>query len=93
MHAIDNFATAPMWAGFIAFVLAMLALDLFALGDNKAHRVSVKEAGAWVVVWVTLALSFGALLCRPPRLSRRISCCRHDALQAGAGEMNLSLEF
>ena len=51
-----------MWAGFIAFVLAMLALDLFVLGGNKAHRVSVKEAGAWVVAWVTLALSFGALL-------------------------------
>jgi len=51
-----------MWAGFIAFVLAMLALDLFVLGGNKAHRVSVKEAGGWVVAWVTLALSFGALL-------------------------------
>ncbi|APW48108.1 TerC family protein [Rhodoferax antarcticus] len=51
-----------MWAGFITFVLAMLALDLFVLGGKKAHRVSVKEAGAWVFVWVTLALSFGALL-------------------------------
>lgn len=56
------FATGPMWAGFIAFVVAMLAIDLFVLGGNKAHRVSVKEAGAWVVTWVTLALSFGALL-------------------------------
>ncbi|MBA2723666.1 MAG: TerC family protein [Methylibium sp.] len=51
-----------MWAGFIAFVVAMLALDLFVLGGNKAHRVSVKEAGAWVATWVTLALAFGALL-------------------------------
>ncbi|MDP2367741.1 TerC family protein [Rhodoferax sp.] len=51
-----------MWAGFIAFVLAMLALDLFVLGGNKAHRVSVKEAASWVVAWVTLALAFGALL-------------------------------
>ena len=57
-----TFATAPMWAGFIAFVLAMLALDLFVLGGKKAHRVSVKEASAWVVAWVTLALAFGALL-------------------------------
>ena len=62
MQDIDSFATGPMWAGFIAFVLAMLALDLFVLGGNKAHRVSAKEAGAWVVAWVTLALSFGALL-------------------------------
>ena len=51
-----------MWAGFIGFVLAMLALDLFVLGGKKAHRVSVKEAGAWVMAWVTLACAFGALL-------------------------------
>ena len=51
-----------MWAGFIAFVIAMLALDLFVLGGNKAHRVSVKEAGSWVVAWVALAISFGVLL-------------------------------
>ena len=59
---IESFATGPMWAGFIVFVLAMLALDLFVLGGNKAHRVSVKEAGSWVVAWITLAVSFGALL-------------------------------
>ena len=59
---IESFATGPMWAGFIAFVLAMLALDLFVLGGNKAHRVSVKEAGSWVVAWVALAISFGVLL-------------------------------
>ena len=57
-----TFATGPMWAGFIAFVLAMLALDLFVLGGKKAHRVSVKEASAWVVAWVALALAFAALL-------------------------------
>jgi len=51
-----------MWAGFIGFVLVMLALDLFVLGGKKAHRVSVKEAGAWVMAWVTLACAFGALL-------------------------------
>ena len=59
---IESFATGPMWAGFIAFVVAMLALDLFVLGGNKAHRVSVKEAGSWVVAWITLAVTFGALL-------------------------------
>ncbi len=59
---MNNIGEPWMWGAFIAFVLAMLALDLFVLGGKKAHRVSVKEAGAWVVVWVTLALSFGALL-------------------------------
>jgi tellurite resistance protein TerC len=57
-----SFATGPMWAGFIAFVLCMLALDLFVFGGRKAHRVHVKEAAAWVAVWVSLALSFAGLL-------------------------------
>jgi len=54
---------SPMfWAGFIAFVLAMLALDLFVLGGKTAHKVSAKEALGWTGVWVTLSLSFCALL-------------------------------
>ena len=51
-----------MWAGFIAFVLAMLALDLFVFGGRKIHRVHVKEALAWVIAWVSLALAFAGLL-------------------------------
>ncbi len=62
MSNIESLATGPMWAGFIVFVLAMLALDIFVLGGNKAHRVTVKEAGSWVVAWVALAVAFGALL-------------------------------
>ena len=49
-----------MWAAFIAFVLLMLALDLFVFGGRKAHKVSVKEAAAWSLVWVSLALTFNA---------------------------------
>ena len=58
----ETFATAPMWAGFIVFVAAMLLLDLLVLGGKKAHRVAVKEALAWVVAWVCLALGFAGLL-------------------------------
>jgi len=49
-----------MWASFIGFVLVMLALDLFVFGGRKAHKVSVKEAAAWSLVWVSLALLFNA---------------------------------
>jgi tellurite resistance protein TerC len=49
-----------MWAAFIAFVLVMLALDLFVFGGRKAHKVGVKEAAAWSLVWVSLALAFNA---------------------------------
>ena len=58
MTGLESIATGPMWAGFIAFVLLMLALDLFVFGGNKAHKVSVKEAGIWSLVWVSLALLF-----------------------------------
>jgi tellurite resistance protein TerC len=52
-----------LWAGFIAFVLVMLALDL-GVFHRKAHEVRPKEAGVWVAVWVTLALVFAAGLWR-----------------------------
>jgi tellurite resistance protein TerC len=45
------------WIGFIAFVLAMLALDLGVFHRN-AHEVKPREAGIWVAVWVALALAF-----------------------------------
>ena len=62
MNSIEGFATGPMWAGFIIFVLVMLALDLFVLGGKKAHRVPVKEALAWVIAWMSLAMVFAALM-------------------------------
>ncbi|MBX9869749.1 MAG: TerC family protein [Burkholderiaceae bacterium] len=55
MHTI---AEPWMWGAFIAFVVAMLALDMFALGGSKMHKVSVKEAALWSGVWVSLALLF-----------------------------------
>ena len=58
MNGLESIATGPMWAGFVAFVMLMLALDLFVFGGNKAHKVSVKEAGIWSLVWVSLALLF-----------------------------------
>ena len=46
-----------MWIGFNAFVLAMLAVDL-GVFHRKAHEVSLREATAWSIVWVTLAMVF-----------------------------------
>jgi tellurite resistance protein TerC len=58
MNGLESVASAPMWAGFLVFVALMLALDLFVFGGNKAHKVCVKEAGLWSLVWVSLALLF-----------------------------------
>ncbi len=59
---MSNIGELWMWAAFIAFVLCMLALDLFVFGGRKAHKVGVKEAAVWSLVWVSLALSFNGLL-------------------------------
>ncbi|MFL6631763.1 MAG: TerC family protein [Massilia sp.] len=58
MNGIETIANGPMWAGFVGFVLVMLALDLFVFGGNKAHKVGVKEAGLWSLAWVGMALLF-----------------------------------
>lgn len=46
-----------LWIGFIALVLALLALDL-GVFNRKTHVVSMGEALAWTAFWVALALSF-----------------------------------
>ena len=61
MDAI-SVGTPALWAGFVLFILAMLALDLFLLGGRQAHRVAVREALAWSVLWLSLALVFCGLL-------------------------------
>jgi tellurite resistance protein TerC len=53
----ESIGSPVLWAGFIAFVLAMLAIDL-GVFHKKAHEVSLKEAGIWSAVWVALALVF-----------------------------------
>jgi len=50
----------PFYAGFMAFVLAMLAIDL-GVFNRVAHVVSFKEATIWTIIWVTLALVFNFL--------------------------------
>jgi tellurite resistance protein TerC len=47
------------WVGFVAFVLAMLALDL-GVFNRRPHVVHPKEALTWTSVWVGLALLFAA---------------------------------
>ncbi|HSL42566.1 MAG TPA: TerC family protein [Anaerolineales bacterium] len=46
-----------LWIGFNLFVLALLAIDL-GVFHQKAHRVSIKEATIWSIVWITLSLLF-----------------------------------
>ncbi|MBA3533095.1 MAG: TerC family protein [Ardenticatenales bacterium] len=45
------------WVVFNLFVLGMLALDL-GVFNRTAHKISVKEAGIWSTVWISLSLLF-----------------------------------
>jgi tellurite resistance protein TerC len=59
MGVVDTVGTPALWAGFIAFVLAMLALDLGVM-QRRAHTPSLREAAGWSAFWIALALVFGA---------------------------------
>lgn len=50
-----------MWLAFVAFVAAMLALDLFVF-HRHAHEVSFREASLFSAMWVGLGLAFGVVV-------------------------------
>ncbi|HQW80830.1 MAG: TerC family protein [Rhodanobacteraceae bacterium] len=47
-----------MWAGFAAFVVIALIVDLVVMRAQGAHKVSIKEALGWSLVWVAFAMIF-----------------------------------
>lgn len=59
---MQSVGTWWMWTGFFGFVLVMILLDLFAFGGRRAHRVSMREAAGWSLVWIAVAALFGGLL-------------------------------
>lgn len=50
-----------IYAGFVAVVVVMLALDL-GVFHRHAHEVRMREALGWTVVWVACALAFNVLV-------------------------------
>ena len=62
MADIWSWATSPVvliLAGFHIAILLILALDL-GLWQRTPHGLSMKEAAAWSVAWVVLAVAFAA---------------------------------
>ncbi len=49
-----------IWAAVLAFIVVMLAIDLFA--HREAHVIGVREAAAWSGVWVAFGVAFGVLI-------------------------------
>ena len=52
--------TPLLWGGFAVVVAIMLAIDLLLQGRRGAHAMTMKQAAAWSLVWVTLSLLFNA---------------------------------
>jgi tellurite resistance protein TerC len=50
--------TLLLWVGFNLFVLLSLALDL-GVFHHKAHKLCIREAALWSVVWIALSIAFG----------------------------------
>jgi len=53
----ESIGNPMLWIGFVAGVLALLALDL-GVFHRDAHEVKFREALTWSFVWVTLAMLF-----------------------------------
>lgn len=47
-----------MWAVFIGIVFGILWIDIRFVGGGKSHKVSIKEATIWTIIWISVALLF-----------------------------------
>lgn len=55
---MESVGNTGLWLVFSVVVAGMLALDFFVFKSGHEHRVSLKEAAAWSVGWVSVALTF-----------------------------------
>jgi tellurite resistance protein TerC len=53
----ETIGTPLLWGLFLLFVFALLALDL-GVFHRKEHRIGIREAILWSLVWTALALAF-----------------------------------
>ena len=51
-----------MWCGFAAIVILLLLVDLLLVGGGKQHKVSLKEAAVWSLIWIGVALLFNGAI-------------------------------
>ncbi len=51
-----------LYLGFSGLVVVLLIVDFLVLKVQGTHRVSIKEAAIWSVIWIAVALSFCAWL-------------------------------
>ena len=59
---MESIGTWYWYLGFAVFVVVAIVVDLVALESKGASKVSFRQALAWSIVWISLALVFNALL-------------------------------
>ncbi len=62
MTEIGHTGTPALYLGFSLLVIVLLLIDFFALKVQGSHKVSVREAAGWSVVWFLAAMTFGGWL-------------------------------
>lgn len=59
---METIGTWWMWVGFAVFVVLAIAVDLLVMERQGAHKVTMKEALNWSLLWFSLAFVFVGLL-------------------------------
>jgi tellurite resistance protein TerC len=49
-----------MWSLFATFVVLALLVDFFAMSKQGAHKVTIREAAVWTLVWILVSFLFVA---------------------------------
>ena len=58
---MQSIAPVWLWLTFVGIVVLSLVIDFAVLKKQGAHRIGVREALNWSLVWVALSLLFNAL--------------------------------
>jgi len=59
---MNSIGTPLMWWLFAAFVVLALVVDFIALNKQGAHKVSMREAAVWSLIWVGVSAAFAGWL-------------------------------
>ena len=57
---IESVGAPVLYLGFTLIVIVLLAIDFLVLKTQGSHKVSIKEAALWSVMWIAIALGFCA---------------------------------
>lgn len=59
---MSTIGTPLLWSLFTLFVIVSLLVDFLAMERQGAHKVTLREAGLWSLVWVAVSAGFAGWL-------------------------------